>query len=68
MELSKYIKIKRKEFNLTQIELSEKSGVGLRFIRALEQGSKNLRYDKVNKVLEMFGATLEIGSLSKGEF
>ena len=36
--LSKYVKDMRKQYNLTQVELSEKSGVGLRFVRELEQG------------------------------
>ena len=43
----------RKEHHLTQIELSEKSGVGLRFVRELEQGKKTLRLDKVNQVLNL---------------
>ena len=56
--LSKYVKSMRKRFHLTQIELSEKSGVGLRFIRDLEQGKKTLRLDKVNQVLILFGAEM----------
>ena len=57
--IAKYIKDMRKKYNLTQIDLSEKSGVGLRFIRELEQGKQTLRLDKVNQVLNLFG--LEIG-------
>lgn len=38
--LSEYVKQMRKEHNLTQVELSEKSGVGLRFVRELEQGNR----------------------------
>ena len=38
--LSKYVKVMRKQYNLTQVELSEKSGVGLRFVRELEQGKQ----------------------------
>ncbi len=34
------------------------SGVGLRFIRELEQGKETLRMDKVNQVLSLFGAEL----------
>ena len=48
--LSKYVKAMRKQYNLTQVELSEKSGVGLRFVRELEQGKKNITdppYDSV---------------------
>ena len=46
-------------FNLTQIDLAEKSGVGLRFVRELEQGKQTLRMDKVNQILMLFGQ--EIG-------
>ena len=56
--LATYVKAKRKEFGLTQEELSLKSGVGLRFVRELEQGKTTLRMDKVNQVLCMFGAEL----------
>ena len=45
--LPKYVKAMRKQYNLTQVELSEKSGVGLRFVRELEQGKQTLRLDKV---------------------
>lgn len=58
MSLSEYIKIKRKHFGLTQVELAERSGVGLRFVRELEQGKNTLRMDKVNDVLALFGEHL----------
>ena len=48
-------------FNLTQIDLAEKSGVGLRFVRELEQGKPTLRLDKVNQVLALFGP--EVGAV-----
>lgn len=57
-DLSKYIKVKRKQNQLTQPELALKAGVGLRFVRDLEQGKKTLRMDKVNDVLRLFGETL----------
>ena len=60
-ELSKYVKDKRKEFGLTQVELSQKSGVGLRFLRELEQGKETLRLDKVNQVLALFGSEMVPG-------
>lgn len=59
--LSKYVKAMRKQYKLTQVELSEKSGVGLRFVRDLEQGKQTLRLDKVNQVLGLFGA--EVGAV-----
>lgn len=57
--LSKYVKEMRKKYNLTQVDLSLKSGVGLRFVRELEQGKATLRLDKVNQVLNLFGS--EVG-------
>ncbi len=58
MSLSEYIKKKRKANGLTQVELAERAGVGLRFVRDLEQGKKTLRMDKVNEVLALFGERL----------
>jgi len=55
MKLSAFIKQKRSLSGLTQPELAEKAGVGLRFIRELEQGKETLRLDKVNQVLNLFG-------------
>lgn len=52
--LSETVKALRKEFGLTQEELSFKSGVGLRFVRDLEQGKPTLRLDKVNQLLNLF--------------
>lgn len=56
--LAKYVKDMRKQYGLTQIDLSEKSGVGLRFIRDLEQGKPTLRLDKINQVLALFGSEM----------
>ena len=53
--LSKYIKEMRKQCKLTQVDLADKSGVGLRFVREMEQGKQTLRLDKVNQVLSLFG-------------
>lgn len=53
--LSSYVKEMRKKFGLTQVDLAAKSGVGLRFVRELEQGKETLRLDKVNQVLLLFG-------------
>ena len=52
--LSTTVKMLRKQYNLTQEELSLKSGVGLRFVRDLEQGKETLRLDKVNQLLDFF--------------
>ncbi len=63
MTLSDFVKDKRKSVRLTQPELAEKAGVGLRFIRELEQGKESLRLDKVNQVLQLFG--YEVGAVPK---
>ncbi|HPS57719.1 MAG TPA: type II toxin-antitoxin system Y4mF family antitoxin [Spirochaetota bacterium] len=54
-ELIYFIKQRRKQLNLTQEELAHRAGVGLRFIRELEQGKQTLRLDRINQVLALFG-------------
>ena len=61
MSLADFVKQKRKLVKLTQPELAEKAGVGLRFVRELEQGKETLRLDKVNQVLRLFG--YEVGAV-----
>lgn len=61
MPIGEYIKQKRTIFHLTQAELAERSGVGLRFIKELEAGKKTTRMDKVNDVLNLFGEELVPG-------
>lgn len=56
--LSATIKELRKQYKLTQEDLALKSGVGLRFVRELEQGKETLRLDKVTQVLEYFNYEL----------
>ena len=55
MAIGKKIKELRKNAKLTQVEFAKRAGVGLRFIRKLEQGKPTIRLDKVNQVLEFFG-------------
>lgn len=62
-KLSNFVKEKRKKLGLTQPQLAERAGVGLRFIRELEQGKKSLQMDKVNMVLFLFGN--ELGPVKK---
>jgi y4mF family transcriptional regulator len=49
----------RAKADLTQEELARRSGVGLRFVREVEQGKATVRADKVNQVLALFGYHLE---------
>lgn len=64
--LSEFVKEMRKQFSLTQVDLAEKSGVGLRLVRELEQGKSTLRLDKVNQVLALFGKQVGAVDISKG--
>lgn len=59
MIIAEHIKAKRKLFHLTQVELAERAGVGLRFIRELERGKVTVQLDKVNLVLKLFGEELK---------
>ena len=63
MQLSIFVKEMRREYSLTQEDLAAKAGVGLRFVRDLEQGKQTLRMDKINQVLELFGR--EVGAVVK---
>lgn len=56
--LSHFIKERRGSLHLTQPELAQKAGVGLRFIRELERGKETMQIDKVNQVLRLFGYEL----------
>ena len=58
MTLAEHIRNKRKVFGLTQVELAERAGVGLRFVRELERGKTTVQLEKVNTVLKLFGEEL----------
>ena len=66
-QLAGFVKEKRKVLDLTQQEFSVRVGVGLRFVRDLEQGKRSLRMDKVNTVLNYFGYQLGPIPLSDGK-
>ena len=53
--LATFVKQRRRLLRLSQPDLAAKAGVGLRFVRELEQGKSTLRLDKVNAVLQLFG-------------
>lgn len=52
--IAEFVKQKRREAGLTQTEFAMRSGLGLRFVRDLEQGKETVRMDKVNQALAMF--------------
>lgn len=59
--LAAFIKYQRKKLKFTQEELAVKAGVGIRFIREMEQGKETLQLDKVQQVLNLFGFQLTPG-------
>ena len=67
MTLAKYVKAMRRQYNLTQVELSEKSGVGLRLVLELEQGKQTLRMDKENQILNLFGSEIGVVQMIRSE-
>lgn len=66
-KIAEFIKINRKAAGLTQEEFALRSGLGLRFIRELEQGKETVRMDKVNVALAMFNMEAVPGEKSKLE-
>ena len=58
LRLNKFVKERRKSLKLTQKEMAEKAGVGIRFVRELERGKETLKMNKINQVLELFGHVL----------
>jgi y4mF family transcriptional regulator len=57
--LNNQIKELRKKAGLTQAGMAQRTGVGLRFVRDVEQGKPTVRLDKVNQVLALFGYHIE---------
>ena len=53
-KIAEFIKINRKAAGLTQEEFAMRSGLGLRFVRELEQGKETVLMDIVNVALSMF--------------
>ena len=67
-KIAKFIKENRKAVGLTQEEFAVRSGLGLRFIRELEQGKETVRMDKVNVALGMFDMEAVPGRKEKKHF
>ncbi len=64
-KIAKYIKKERMKAGLTQEEFALRSGLGLRFVRDLEQGKETVRLDKVNQALRMFGMETVPGEIDR---
>ena len=65
LPLNEYVKTKRKSLGLSREEFAQKAGVGLRFLRDLEQGKETLKMDKVNQVLKLFGMQLGVAPMDR---
>lgn len=64
-KIAEYIKNSRRAAGLTQEEFAARSGLGLRFVRELEQGKETVRMDKVNVALGMFGMEAVPGKIER---
>lgn len=67
-DISVHVKNRRKQSKLTQPEMALKAGVGLRFVRDLEQGKETMRIDKINDVLRLFGEVLGVIPMDRDKF
>lgn len=67
MTIAEFVREKRKEYGLTQLDLSMKTGVGIRFVRELEAGKPTIRLDKANQVLALFDAEVSVQAKNGSE-
>lgn len=65
--IAEFVKKNRKAAGLTQEQFAMRSGLGLRFVRDLEQGKETVRMDKVNIALAMFNAQAVAGKKEMDE-
>lgn len=65
-KIAEFVKTQRKAAGLTQEQFAMRSGLGLRFVRELEQGKTTVRMDKVNVALAMFGMEVVPGRKEDG--
>ena len=66
-KIATFIRENRKKAGLTQEEFALRSGLGLRFVRELEQGKETVRLDKINQALAMFGMEAVPGQIGQRE-
>lgn len=58
--LADFVRQRRKAMGMSQSELAKCAGVGLSFVRYLEETKETIRLSKVNAVLAVFGKQLGI--------
>jgi y4mF family transcriptional regulator len=66
--LALFVSQRRKQLNITQETCAEKAGVGLRFLRELENNKATLRLDKINDVLALFGHELKPQPIDRSDY
>ncbi len=59
-EIIEAIKKRREILGVTQQDLAELSGVGLRTLKALESGKSNPTFETLNKLAEVLGMELKL--------
>lgn len=62
-KLGEIIRQARKEQGLTQEQLAAITGVGVRFIRELEQGKESCHIGKALTVVAMLGIDIEVNGI-----
>jgi len=67
MMLNEFVRSKRKMLGLSREEFARKAGVGLRFLRELEQGKETLKMNKVNQVLKLLGMQLGVAPMNRND-
>lgn len=65
--IARYVKENRRKLGMTQEEFAIRSGLGLNFVRDLEQGKETVRMDKVNQALAMFSKQAVPGEMDRGD-
>lgn len=60
MKLGKILKETRKEQKLTQLQLAGYSGVGVRFVRELENGKQSCHIGKAIQIVSMLGIDIHL--------
>jgi len=60
LSVGTYVRRRRKANRMTQQELAELAGVGLRFLKELERGKPTVQMASVNAVLRLFGKQLGV--------
>ncbi len=64
--IGSYVRQRRKANGLSQTQLAELAGVGVRFISDLENGKPTVRLESTEAVLKVFGKRLGVVDLEPG--